>query len=422
MCDKVLHMWRLCKSFRGAPFESVPLFDPRPELKSSDCQCLQMAWGDLVCAVCAHEAFLCDARLPCLRRRAPQSEGVARWSLGPSRGAERERARGARFASTRFMLLDRSLELGCALGQGGMGRVWSAHHTLLGREVAVKVLADSLTYCQESRARLLREARMMARVDSPLVVRVLDCISPADAPPYIVLEKVEGEDLAARLDRLFALPLSEVLSVTRQVARALEAVHAAGIVHGDVKLENVIASEIGGRTRVKLIDFGVARASNEVALASDRLPAGTPPSMSPEQLSLPTEVDTIWDVWGLAVLTYNLLTGRTPFEGTTIKEVLFATTRGHFLPPSSLRSDLGACVDDLFMNAFAREKSRRYATVSAFSEALECALDSENEIAQTPISERTIIAVGHQASEIPTRAETTLPLLQRRMQHYLMQS
>jgi serine/threonine-protein kinase len=312
------------------------------------------------------------------------------------------------------MLLDTSLRLISALGEGGMGRVWSAHHELLGRDVAVKVLCTSLCGSADYRARLVREARLTARVDNPNVVRILDCKSPADASPYIVMEKVDGEDLSVRMDRTGVLSIPEAQLVVRQLARALDAVHAAGVVHGDVKAENVIVSEgPEGALRVKLIDFGVARALDEAPLASDMHPSGTPSAMSPEQIVAPDKVSAHWDVWGLAALAFTALTGRSPFDGDSIEVILFATTQGPRVVPSSVRSDLGPGVDALFERAFSRDAAERHASVTEFADALDAALDEENEIVQAPSSERTIIAIG-QFRNVRERAETVLPLVRRK--------
>ena len=295
-----------------------------------------------------------------------------------------------------------------------MGNVWSAHHRFLGRDVAVKVLSDAFSGIEEFRARLVREARLTARVDSPHVVRVLDCKAPADASPYIVLEKLDGEDLATRMDRAGVLSVPEAQIVVRQLSRALAAVHEAGVVHGDVKPENVVVSEGEGALRVKLIDFGVARAKDEAPFASDVHPSGTPSAMSLFQVCAPTEISNHWDVWGLAALAYTVLTGRSPFDGDSIETILYATTQGPRVAPSTFRSDLDPAVDALFERAFSRDAAERHASVTDFADAFDAALDAENEIVQAPSSDRTIIAIG-QISEVRERAETVLPLVRRKV-------
>ncbi len=295
-----------------------------------------------------------------------------------------------------------------------MGNVWCAHHRLLGCDVAVKVLSGAFSGVQEFRERLVREARLTARVDSPHVVRVLDCKAPLNRSPYIVLEKIDGEDLATRMDRAGVLSLPEAQTVVRQLSRALASVHAAGVVHGDVKPENVVVSESGGGLRVKLIDFGVARAVDEVPFASDVHPSGTPSAMSPEQICAPTELSSHWDVWGLAALAYTLLTGRCAFDGDSIESVLFATTQGPRVAPSTFRDELGPAVDALFERAFSRAASERHASVTDFADAFDAALAAETETRQTPPAERNALAVGLRI-DVRERAETVLPLVRRKV-------
>lgn len=268
------------------------------------------------------------------------------------------------------------MQLRDTLGRGGMGCVFRANHVLLGREVAVKVLAES-AMCPENRARLLREGRLTARVDSPYVVRVLDCRAPAEGSPYIVMEKISGTDLAQRLQHAGPLRIGEVRTLVRQVVHALEAVHAAGIVHADVKPENVILeARSDAQLQVKLIDFGVARSEDEVPLYSDGFPAGTPSAMSPEQILEPRHAVPSWDAWGLSVLVYTALTGRPPYDGDTLASVLFAASRADRRPVGSFRTDVDIAVDKVFERAFARSAADRYGSVTEFARAMDAALDN----------------------------------------------
>lgn len=299
-----------------------------------------------------------------------------------------------------FMQVDGTLQLRDTLGKGGMGCVFRANHTLLGREVAVKVLSES-ALCPEACARLLREARLTARVESPYVVRVLDCRAPKGASPYIVMEKVCGADLSLRIRNNGKLPLSEVRTLVRQLSSALEAVHAAGVVHADVKPENVILDEdCSGTLRVKLIDFGVARSADEAPLYSDGFPAGTPSAMSPEQILEPRVAHPSWDAWGLAVLIYTALTGHVPYDGETLASVLYAASRGDRQSVCGFRDDVSPEVDRVFARALARSPGERYPSLAAFARALEAALD-----------------IGIDKSQ--QAADTVLPLLRRKLREPL---
>jgi eukaryotic-like serine/threonine-protein kinase len=292
---------------------------------------------------------------------------------------------GMRYARNTTMTDCGSFRLVDALGHGGMGVVWNAHHTCSGHNVAVKVLSATFALSPELRAGLVREGRMTARVDNPDVVRVFEQGCPEDSSPYLVLEKVVGEDLGVKLHRDRVLTLPEVTAIVQRTAHALEAVHAAGIVHGDVKPENLVVSAGTDGLQVKLIDFGVARAFDEAPLDADALPFGTPSSMSPEQIRAPSQLSTSWDGWGLSTLTYRALTGRRAFDGDSLASILFASTQGHFLPPSTLRPELSAAVDSVFERAFARDPESRYPTEIAFADAL-CSAFSAVDAAPRPDS------------------------------------
>ena len=276
-----------------------------------------------------------------------------------------------------LMLGNGSIQLRGRLGAGGMGCVFLANHPRLGREVAVKVLRDD-TVSEDSMARVRREARLTARVDSPHVVRLLDCLTAANGAPYLVMEKVPGAPLATRLRQKTRLSTREVCSIIRQLSSALSAVHAAGVVHADVKPENVILGRnTYGSLRVTLIDFGIARSEDEVPLHEDAFPTGTASAMSPEQILDPGVARTSWDVWGLAVLAYTALTGHLPYEGENLAAVLFAAARGDRRSVTWFRSELGPNVDLVFERAFARLAADRFATANELSKALDAALLGE---------------------------------------------
>jgi serine/threonine-protein kinase len=259
------------------------------------------------------------------------------------------------------------------LGEGGMGRVFSAHHEDMGCEVAVKVLGPAFEHHPQARERFLREARIAARIRTPHAVRVLDhaCTS---AVPYIVFEKVEGEDLASLLHRRGTLSPLELTTIIRQLASAVDAVHAAGVVHCDVKLANVMVFENGGVIEAKLIDFGVARALDEAPLDGDEAPSGTIYAMSPEQILKPDEAASHWDLWGLAVLAFTALTGRPPFQGRSMIGVLGAALQGQRESIDVARMCLGPEVDKVFDRAFSIAVHDRFPTAADFAEALAAAL------------------------------------------------
>jgi len=195
------------------------------------------------------------------------------------------------------------------LAVGGMGVVWAAEDAVLGREVAVKVLGDALAGDRRAALRLRREARAAGRLVHPAIARVLDLGEDAGRP-YLVMELLHGESLAARLARAGPLAPAEAVRVVAAAADGLEVAHRAGIVHRDVKPGNVFVTGDGD---VKLLDFGIASVANEAALTGGDL-LGTAAYLAPERV-LGHDATPAADVYALGVLLYELLAGRPPFAG-----------------------------------------------------------------------------------------------------------
>jgi serine/threonine protein kinase len=201
------------------------------------------------------------------------------------------------------------------LGRGGTGVVLKAHDEALGRSVALKVLRPELA-TPAARSRLLREARCAARFRHDHVVTVHAVVDPPDGLPYLVLEYLAGPTLAERVRSRQPLPPREAAALAAQVADALAAAHAAGLLHRDVKPGNVLLDAATGRA--KLVDFGLARVAEQASgLTREGHLAGTPAYMSPEQVRRPEAVDARADIYGLGATLYELLTGEPPFRGTT---------------------------------------------------------------------------------------------------------
>src|SRR5262245_38407680 len=205
------------------------------------------------------------------------------------------------------------------LGEGGMGSVWVAHHSRLGTEVAVKVVSSELAFAPEVRRRFEREAQAAARIRDPHIVQVFDQGVMKDGRQFLVMELLEGESLADHLDRVGSLSPGEAAALVAQVAGALAKAHRLGIVHRDIKPENLFLTNAGGAPFVKILDFGIAKQHGTPANLRTGHGAilGTPVYMSPEQLLDTKNADASADVWALAVVAYELLTGRVPFDGDT---------------------------------------------------------------------------------------------------------
>jgi eukaryotic-like serine/threonine-protein kinase len=269
--------------------------------------------------------------------------------------------------------LTATLRLVRPLGQGAMGSVWVADHLTLGTRVAVKFMAP--VYVQHSgfAERFRREAMAAAQIKHPHVAHVIDHGVTSDGALYIAMELLDGETLRARIDRLGALHLAEVVRIVGQTAKALGRAHHLGIVHRDVKPDNLFVMDLDGEPFVKILDFGVAKLdqSGTMNATSTGSLLGTPLYMSPEQLLSAKHVDYQADLWALAVVTYQALTGGLPFVGDTVGALSVAVHAGTFAPPSARRPGLPPAVDAWMARALQRDPNARFRSAKEMAEALE---------------------------------------------------
>jgi serine/threonine-protein kinase len=254
------------------------------------------------------------------------------------------------------------------LGQGGMGTVYRARHATLGRSAAVKLLPPVGPNHHEFIARLFNEARLTTAVGHPGVVEVHDVDLLPDQTAYIVMEYLEGENLAEKLARQRGVPYLRALQIVREVARILHAVHERGIIHRDLKPDNIFlvrdpASDSG--ERVKLLDFGIAKCAGERDLALTQVGAivGTPPYMSPEQCR-GGPIDRRADLYSLGCVLYELVCGRPPFIGASASEII-----AHHLyfvprPPSSFDERVPAALESLILWLLHKEPRHRPPTAA----------------------------------------------------------
>jgi eukaryotic-like serine/threonine-protein kinase len=224
------------------------------------------------------------------------------------------------------------------LAQGGMAQLWVAEHRTLGVEVVVKVLTPKAAREATAKWRFMREARVTAKVRGPHVAHVLDYDEGTlseENDAFLVMELLHGEDLSVRILRNRWLSVRETLTVVEHVASALDTAHGLGVIHRDVKPENVFLVDGPDGLIAKLVDFGIAKDAAEEMLELTRADAvmGTPHYMSPEQMISARDVDWRCDVWSLAAVAYACLTGRTPFDGASFGAVCLAAHRGVFDPP-----------------------------------------------------------------------------------------
>jgi serine/threonine-protein kinase len=272
-----------------------------------------------------------------------------------------------------------SVRLVAPLGAGGMGAVWLADHLTLRTRVVVKVISgDILT--DEMRMRFSREAASAAAVKSPHVVQMLDH-GVFDGVPFIVMELLDGEDLRKRLDRARVLPVLEVDAIVEQTAKALAAAHRAGVVHRDIKPDNLFLCKTEEREMfVKLLDFGVAKTNDALDVTHTGAVVGTPYYMSPEQVR-GERTDLRTDLWSLGVVAFEALTGTRAFDGASLGALALAIIDGSLPRPSQRNASLPRSIDAWFARACARAASERFASAKELALALHAAVIGMGETA-----------------------------------------
>jgi serine/threonine protein kinase len=274
------------------------------------------------------------------------------------------------FLPTPGALVANRFRLRHAIGTGGMGQVWEAHDQELDGPCAVKFIVDHLARDPEARLRMLREARAVARLRSPHVVNILSVGEHADAM-YLAMELLEGETLAKRLERAGKLDALTTLALLEQVMQVLDKAHPSGIVHRDLKPDNIwLAAE--PRLFVKVLDFGIVKSTLRVGggqTASGAL-MGTPQYMSPEQANGEREVDHRSDLWSLAIIAMECLSGRRPFESTGLGNLLLKIMTLAPPPVHDLDPTLPATLEPWWQRALARDPDQRFQTAAELVQGL----------------------------------------------------
>src|SRR5438876_3053625 len=283
-----------------------------------------------------------------------------RWSL-PGRATPtcpRRRATSPVRPAGRYQILRR-------LGSGGMASVYLAHDPLLSREVAIKVprLEGDGDTDEETLKRFQAELRAIGRLNHPNVVTIYDG-GQEDGTPYLVMEPVEGESLAQLIRREAPLPVDRAGDIAREIAGALAYAHSLGIVHRDVKPQNVLIDRTG---RVKVTDFGIAKSSDVTRTTTGTL-LGTPSFMAPEVVA-GQQVTAAADIYALGVVLYQMLTGHVPFEAENAIAAAVRSQREDPRPPSDL-APLPDWLEAVVLHALERDPARRYARAADLAEDL----------------------------------------------------
>jgi serine/threonine-protein kinase len=250
------------------------------------------------------------------------------------------------------------------LGHGAMGVVYKANDAFLDRTVAVKTYRQDIAITEDIRRRFEREVRTSSKLNHPNIVVVYDGGLEQDIP-YLAMEFIEGPTLAAELTRRGRLPTDEALAMMEGIADGLAYAHDRGVVHRDLKPANILLA--GGR-HPKIADFGVARLMSSQTAATTTL-VGTPSYMAPEQIE-GKAVDARCDVFALAILAYELLTGRKPFAGEGLATVLFQIMNVDPEPPSHVDPNLPKALDEVLARALAKDPTQRTRDVATFASEL----------------------------------------------------
>jgi serine/threonine protein kinase len=263
------------------------------------------------------------------------------------------------------------------LGEGGMGAVYEAHHTGAGKRVAVKVMHRGLMAYPELLARFRREAKVTSELSHPHVVSVYGFGSAPEGEPFLVMEFLEGEDLQTRLHRDGPLPLAAVAQIVNQVASGLAEAHAAGVVHRDLKPDNVfLVRAPGDAVLAKVVDFGISKVlkTSSTKLTVARAVFGTPEFMAPEQAEGRQDaIDHRSDQWSLACLAWFAATGCLPFAGPDSTAILNQVISGAPARPAAGAPALPAEVDKVLRRALSKQSADRFPTIKAFARAFEAA-------------------------------------------------
>jgi serine/threonine-protein kinase len=258
------------------------------------------------------------------------------------------------------------------LGEGGMGAVYLAEHVVIEKRLVLKVLAPELTRRQDLVARFLQEARSASRIGHENVIDISDFGQSSEGYVYIAMEYLEGKDLGEVVRAEGALPWPRVQSILEQICRALRAAHDKGIVHRDMKPENIFLIQREGRPEfVKILDFGIAKVMgvdpNGPRLTRTGMIFGTPEYMSPEQAE-GKEADHRVDVYAVGCIAYHLMTGQTPFTAENFMALLTKHLMEDPVPPSVRRPDLDitAEMDAMVLKALEKDRDHRYQNMGEF--------------------------------------------------------
>ena len=285
------------------------------------------------------------------------------------------------------------------IAEGGMGAVYQAVHARLAdKRFAIKLLHREVSRVPSAYARFRREAEIATKLGHPNIVDVLDFYETEDGQPYLVMEYLDGEDLAARLDRCHRLTPGNVALVMGQVGCALQVAHDRGIVHRDIKPENIYLVKSGeGGLLAKVLDFGISKIRHRQSVVTQDLSVlGTPHYMSPEQAEGEVhDIDRRTDIFALGVLCYQALSGVLPFNAPTMPGVIYKICHSSPRPVTKLVPELHEDVDRVLFRALVKQKQDRYPRVDLFVRDLATALAREKPVEDVQAGSERSSVFGH---------------------------
>ena len=312
---------------------------------------------------------------------------------------------------------------------GGMGSVYRGKHVLMDKTVAVKVLRPSLASDDAVVARFSREAKAASRISHPHAVSVTDFGEAENGVVFLVMEYLDGRTLKDIIRHEGELPLARAVEIVRQVAGALDAAHQQGVIHRDLKSDNIMLSETNGGDWAKVLDFGIAKiqeleGTRDHDITAPNLVIGTPQYMSPEQCAQTGPIDARSDVYSLGIILFEMLSGRVPFTGESPTVIMMKQVQDP--PPSILeaRPDLPAAIRGVVERALAKRPADRFQTAGELSEALSTIASEAPAAAALPATPETVpnepVKIEDDADEVtvararevvpPVRARREIPL------------
>ncbi len=261
------------------------------------------------------------------------------------------------------------------ISEGGMGKVYRGTHVLMDKTVAVKVLHPSFAADEKIVARFSREARAASRISHPHALSVTDFGEDEEGRVFLVMEYLQGRTLKEIVRAEGPLNLERIVEIVRQVGGALQTAHEGGVIHRDLKSENIMLINTGGTDYAKVLDFGIAKimepeGGHDSELTAPNLVIGTPQYMSPEQCSQSAEIDSRSDLYSLGIIIYEMLAGRVPFSGESPTAIMLKQMQEPVPSIVDVRKDLPASIAQVVNRALAKEPNQRYQRVEELVEDL----------------------------------------------------